>query len=131
MGEQAQALSGLKVIDLSWHIAGPYCTELLADLGADVMKIERPGKGDPSGEEGPFRDDESNLEASGLFSNLNNTKKSITLHLKTKRGAEMTKSLVTGADVLVENLRPGVMAALGLGYAVLKKINPTLVMTSI
>lgn len=129
MGEQA--LSGLKVIDLSWHIAGPYCTKLLADLGADVMKIERPGKGDPSREEGPFPDDEPNLEASGLFSYLNNNKKSITLNLKTKRGVEMIKSLVKDADVLVENFRPGVMAALGLGYDVLKKINPMLVMTSI
>lgn len=128
---EEQALSGLKVIDLTWHIAGPYCTKLLADLGAEVVKIEQPKKGDPSREEGPFPDDKPNLETSGLFAYLNNNKKSVTLNLRTKRGVEMVKNLVKDADVLVENFRPGVMADLGLSYDELKAINPLLVMTSI
>src|SRR5699024_1317387 len=105
--------------------------KMLADLSADVMKIERPVKGDPTRVEGPFTDDEPNLEASGLFSYLYNSKKTIMLNLKTTRAVEMIQILVKNADVAVDYLRPGVMAALGLGYDVLKKINPKLVMTSI
>lgn len=126
-----QALYGLKVIDLSWHIAGPYCTKLLADLGADVIKIERPETGDPSRQEGPFPEDKPDLNASGLFAYLNNNKSGITLNLKTKHGVDILKSLVRDADVLVENFSPKVLTGLGLGYEVLKEINPRLVMTSI
>lgn len=125
------ALSGLKVIDLSWHIAGPYCTKLLADLGAEVIKIEKPGEGDPSRQEGPFPNDEPNLNASGLYAYLNNNKKGITLNLKTERGKEILKTLVRDADILVENFSPRVMPSLGLSYDVLKEINPQLIMTSI
>ena len=126
-----QALSGLKVLDLSRNIAGPYCTKMLADLGAEVIKIEQPGKGDPSRREGPFPNDEPNLDASGLFGYLNNNKVGITLNLKSKRGLEIIKNLVRDADVLVENFSPRVMPSLGLSYDVLKEINPNLVMTSI
>lgn len=126
-----KALSGLKVIDLTWNIAGPYCTKLLADLGSDVIKIERPEKGDPSRMEGPFPNDEPNLQASGLYGYLNNNKKGITLNLKTEKGKEILKYLVREADILVENFSPRVMPSLGLSYEVLKEINPRLVMTSI
>ncbi|WP_050616113.1 CaiB/BaiF CoA transferase family protein [Bacillus testis] len=126
-----QALSGLKVIDLSWHIAGPYCTKLLADMGADVIKVERPEKGDPSRWEGPFPNDELDLNASGLFGYLNNNKRGLTLNLQTGQGKEMIKTLVSEADILVENFSPGVMERLGLGYKELKSINPRLIMTSI
>lgn len=126
-----KALSGLKVIDLSWHIAGPYCTKLMADFGAEVIKVEQPGSGDPSRREGPFPNDEPDPEASGLFAYLNNNKKSITLNLKTERGAAILKSLVREADILIENFSPRVMPSLGLSYDTLKEINPRLVMTSI
>ncbi|SEN04328.1 formyl-CoA transferase/CoA:oxalate CoA-transferase [Mesobacillus persicus] len=126
-----QALSGLKVIDLSWHIAGPYCTKLLADLGADVIKIEQPGIGDPSRREGPFPNDQQDLNASGLYAYLNNNKKGITLNLKSKQGSEFVKKLVKEADIVVENFSPRVMEGLGLSYETLIEINPRLIMTSI
>ncbi|MFP7296464.1 CaiB/BaiF CoA transferase family protein [Neobacillus niacini] len=128
---KGQALNGLKVIDLSWHIAGPYCTKLMADLGAQVIKIERPELGDPSRQEGPFPNDKPNLNASALYGYLNNNKQGITLNLKTERGLEIIKKLICDADILVENFSPKVMTGLGLGYEELKKINPRLVMTSI
>ncbi|WP_342514585.1 CoA transferase [Sporosarcina sp. FSL K6-1522] len=126
-----QALSGLKVVDLTWNVAGPYCTKMLADLGAEVIKIERPGIGDPSRLEGPFPNDQPDLEASGLFTYLNNNKTSITLNLKKERSVEIIKDLVRDADILVENFSPRVMPSLGLSYEVLKEINPRLVMASI
>ncbi|GHH96774.1 CaiB/BaiF CoA transferase family protein [Neobacillus kokaensis] len=125
------ALKGLKVIDLTWHIAGPYCTKLLADLGAQVIKIEQPKTGDPSRQEGPYPDDVPNLNASGLFAYLNNNKIGITLNLKSERGAEILKKLVRDTDILVENFSPRVMNSLGLSYEELKEINPRLIMTSI
>lgn len=128
---EKQALSGLKVIDLSWHIAGPYCTKLLADFGAEVIKIEQPGTGDPSRMEGPFPNDERDLDASGLFGYLNNNKKGITLNLKSANGGQLLKDLVRDADILVENFTPRVLTGLGLGYEDLKEINPGLIMTSI
>jgi crotonobetainyl-CoA:carnitine CoA-transferase CaiB-like acyl-CoA transferase len=126
-----QALSGVKVLDLTWHIAGPYCTKLLADYGADVIKVERPGKGDPARAMGPFYKDDPNLEKSGLFLHLNTNKKGITLNLKTATGKKMLKELVRYSDILVESFRPRVMPSLGLSYQALKKINPKLVMVSI
>lgn len=126
-----KALSGIKVIDLSWNIAGPYCTKLLADYGAETVKIEQPEVGDPSRLEGPFRNDEVNINASGLFSYLNNNKLGITLNLKTEHGARLLKELVKDADILVENFSPDFLSDLGLGYEDLKQINPKLVMTSI
>lgn len=126
-----KALSGLKVLDLSWHIAGPYCTKLLGDLGAEVLKVEKPGTGDPSRLEGPFPNDEPDLNASALYTYLNNNKLGITLDLKTEKGRQVVKELVQDADILVENFHPRVMEQLGLSYDVLKEINPKLVMTSI
>jgi crotonobetainyl-CoA:carnitine CoA-transferase CaiB-like acyl-CoA transferase len=125
-----QALSGLKVLDLSWHIAGPYCTKLLADYGAEVIKVERPDVGDPARDIGPFPNDKRSLEASGFFFYLNNNKKSITLDLKTDSGIRDLKELSQWADILVENFSPKVMSSLGLDYESLKSINPGLVMTS-
>ncbi|MBD3107341.1 CoA transferase [Bacillus sp. AGMB 02131] len=126
-----KALSGIKVIDLSWNIAGPYCTKLLADYGAEIIKIEQPEIGDPSRLEGPFPNDVENINASGLYAFLNNNKHGITLNLKTERSASLLKALVKDADVLVENFSPGFLSGLGLGYENLKQINPKLVMTSI
>jgi len=84
-----KALSGIKVLDLTWYVAGPYCTKLLADYGAEVIKLERPGSGDPARSIGPFPGDDPDLEKSGLFLYLNTNKKSITLNLKTDTGRKI------------------------------------------
>src|SRR4030043_1618674 len=96
-----QALSGIKVLDVGHHIAGPYCTKLLADFGAKVIKVERPDGGDPARRSGPFPDDKPYLEASGLFFYLNNNKLGITLNLKSDTGAKIFKELVKKVDILV------------------------------
>jgi len=126
-----QALSGIKVLDVGHHIAGPYCTKLLADFGAQVIKVERPDAGDPARRMGPFPHDEPNQETSGLFFYLNNNKQSITLNLKTGAGVKIFQELVKKVDILVENFSPRVMPSLGLSYDSLKAINSGLVMTSI
>ena len=125
-----RALEGVKVLDLTHHIAGPYCTKLLADFGAEVVKVERPG-GDPARRMAPFHHDEINLEKSLVFAYLNTNKQSVTLNLKTEKGLQVLKSLVEESDVLVENFAPRVMPSLGLDYETLQKINPRLVLTSI
>jgi len=126
-----QALSGVKVLDLTWQIAGPYCTKLLADYGADVIKVERPGKGDPTRAMGPFFKDDPNPEKSGLFLHLNTNKKGITLNLKSATGKKIFKQLIADSDILVESFSPHVMPSLGLDYQTLEKLNPRLVMISI
>ena len=125
------ALSHLKVIDLSHYIAGPFCTKLLAGFGAEVIKVEKPGVGDPSRKAGPFPKDNPDPEKSGLFLYLNTGKKSITLNLKTTSGIEILKKLITKADIVVENFQPRVMPELELGYTSLERINPKLILTSI
>ena len=124
-------LSGVRVLDLSSYVAGPYCTKLLAEWGAEVIKIERPGAGDGARRVGPFYRDMPDPEASGLFLYLNTGKKSVTMDLKSESGRTILKGLVETADVLVESFSPEVMEDLGLGYPTLEKINPRLVMTSI
>ena len=126
-----QVLSGMKVIDLTHYIAGPFCTKLLADYGADVIKVEKPGEGDMARRMGPFSEDTPDPEKSGLFLYLNTNKRGITLNLKTKTGVEILKQLISESDLLVENFRPRVMPGLGLDYQTLKKVNPKLVMASI
>jgi len=126
-----QALSGLVVLDLSENISGPYCTKLLADYGAEVIKIEKPVLGDTSRSIGPFPDDQPDPERSGLFLFLNTNKRSITLNLESESGTEIFKILVNGVDILVENFQPGAMAGLGLDYETLAETNPALIMTSI
>jgi CoA:oxalate CoA-transferase len=127
----AGALADLTVLDLTHHIAGPYCTKLLATYGAEVMKIERPGSGDPSRQAGPFPDDTPHGEKSGLFLHLNTNKQSVTIDLKQPRGQELVRELVKQVDVLVENFSPRVLPSLGLSYDALAALNPRLVMTSI
>ncbi len=124
------ALGDVRVLDLTHHIAGPSCTKLLADFGADVLKIERP-EGDPARNMGPFFHDEPHPEKSGWFLHLNTNKRSITLNLKSPLGAAILKELAKRADVLVENFRPGTMERLGLGHEALRAVNPRLVMTSL
>ncbi|HEY1701547.1 MAG TPA: CoA transferase [Trebonia sp.] len=121
------ALKGLRVIDFSRVVAGPYSTMLLGDMGAEVIKIERPGKGDDSRNWGPpFRG-----EVSTYFLGLNRNKQSVAIDLSTERGAEIARRLVADADVVVESFRPGVMKRLGLDYDTLKEINPRLIYCAI
>jgi len=115
-------LENIKVLDLSRVLAGPYCTMILSDLGAEVIKVEIPGTGDDSRSFGPFRNGQSLY-----FVSINREKKSISLNLKTGRGKEILRELIPKVDVLVENYRPGTMEKLGLGYDDLKEINPRLI----
>jgi crotonobetainyl-CoA:carnitine CoA-transferase CaiB-like acyl-CoA transferase len=124
-------LQGVKVLDLTTSIAGPYCTKLLSALGAEVIKVEKPGSGDVARTMGPFPCDVPDTEKSGLFLYLNTNKKSITLNIESKTGIAIFKKLVLDVDVLVENFEPKVMPELGLSYEILSKINPKIVMTSI
>jgi len=127
----AQTLSNIKILDLTWYIAGPFCTKLFADFGADVVKIEQPETGDPARHIGPFSGDDPHPDKSLLFSNLNLNKKGLTLDLKTASGKETIRELIQTTDILFESFSPGVMARLGLDYDTLKQINPQLIMTSI
>lgn len=124
---------GLKarVIELADFVAGPYCGKLLADFGADVIKIEKPGRGDDARFIGPFKGDVPNPEASGTFLYLNTNKRSVELDIETGEGRALFLDLVRTADVLIEDRMPGELAKLGLGYEDLKAINPKLVVTSI
>ena len=126
-----QALSGLKIVEYGSFVSAPYCTKLMADLGAEVIKVEEPGSGDESRRYGPFLNDEPDPEKSGLFLYLNTNKMGITLNAKTKTGQKILKRLLEEADVFVENNPPKHMAELGLDYPILKKVNPRLIVTSI
>ncbi|MBI3796208.1 MAG: CoA transferase, partial [Deltaproteobacteria bacterium] len=125
------ALSSIRVLDLTHYIAGPYCTKLLADYGAEVIKIEKPDTGDGARTLPPFFADQPGRERSGLFFFLNTNKQSMTLNLKQDRGREIVRRLAQQADVLVENFRPGVMSRLGLTHEDLRKANPRLVSVSL
>src|ERR1043166_8982434 len=126
-----QALDYVLVLDLTHYIAGPYCTKLLADYGARVIKIERPDGGDPCRQLGPFPNDAPHPEKSGLFLHLNTNKESVTLNLKLLRGRQLFMRLAAKADVVVENFHPHVMPDLGLDYPHLRPVNTRLLMTSL
>lgn len=117
-----QALEGIRILDFSHVYQGPVGTQILADYGADVIKVERPGNGDWSRAWGPFTKD-----ISMPFANLNRNKRSITVNMKTDEGKAMILKLVEKADILVHNFRQGVMEKLGFGYEDLKKIKPSLI----
>ncbi len=120
-------LEGVRVLDLSRVLAGPYATMVLADLGADVLKVEHPGRGDDTRHWGPpFAGGES-----AYFLSINRNKRSIAVDLKTPEGLEKVKGLAARADVVIENMRRGALLKLGLGYEVLKELNPGLVYCSI
>jgi glutaryl-CoA transferase len=120
-------LSGIRVIDLSRILAGPYCTMILGDQGADVIKVERPGTGDDTRTWGPpFIEGES-----AYYLCCNRNKRSITVDLKCAGGVELTKDLARDSDVLVENFTPGLMKRFGLHYEALREINPRLIYCSI
>lgn len=123
----AGALKGITVLDLTRVLAGPFCTLMLGDMGAEVIKVEEPGKGDDSRAFGPpFVGGEA-----AYYLSINRNKKSITLNLKSPRGKEVLRRLIAKADVLVENFRPGTMEKLGFGYEALKDERPDLIYCSI
>lgn len=126
-----QALSWLKVVEYGEFIAAPYCTKLMADLGAEVIKVEEPSVGDRARHHGPFLNDIPHPERSGLFLNLNTNKLGITLNIRTATGNRVLQQLLKEADVFVESNPPQEMKALGLDYHRLREINPRLIVTSI
>lgn len=126
-----KALSGLKVLEFGEFISAPYCGKLLGDLGAEVIKIEKPGGGDRARDWGPFPGDIPHPEKSGLFLNINRNKSSITLDPESVTGREIFMRLVEWADVLIEANPPAKMEKLGFTYENLSKNNPGLIMTSI
>jgi CoA:oxalate CoA-transferase len=119
-------LSGIRVVDLTRILAGPFCTMMLADMGAEVIKVETPGQGDPLRGQGAIRDG-----LSWYFAAFNRNKKSLTLNLRHEEGRAALARLIGKSDVLVENYRPGVLAAMGFDEARLKALNPSLVTCSL
>jgi crotonobetainyl-CoA:carnitine CoA-transferase CaiB-like acyl-CoA transferase len=126
-----QAFCGLKILDCTQGIGGPYCTKLLADFGAEVIKIEKPEEGDISRNLEPFAGDNQNKEKSGVFFYLNTNKQSLTLNLECDKGIMIFKELIKEADVLVENFKPGCLSKMGLSYDIVKQIKPDLIVVSI
>ncbi len=125
------ALDDLRVVEYAHFVSGPYCGKLLADLGAEVIKVEPPGIGDVARRRGPFPDDIPHPERSGLFLYLNTNKLGVTLDLKSATGVKLFKELIKQADILIENNAPSLMEKLGLDYETLSGVNPRLIMTSI
>src|SRR5918999_4288808 len=127
MTQAAGALHGIRVLDLSRVLAGPYCTMFLGDLGAEVVKVEQPGAGDDTRGWGPpFAGGES-----AYYLSINRNKRSLTLDLKSKRAVEVLRELAKVADVIIENFRPGTMERLGLGEQKLRELNPRLIYASL
>lgn len=123
-------LAGVHVIDFSWIGAGSYTTKILADLGADVIKIESSQRLDTLRMTKPFKDGKAGVNRSGYFADRNSSKRSITLNVKDERGLGLAKRLIADANLVTNNFTPGVMEKLGLGYEVLKTINPKIVFAS-
>jgi formyl-CoA transferase len=121
-----KALEGIKIIDLSRVLAGPFCTMLLADMGAEVIKVEIPGKGDDSRTFPPFKKGQGTY-----FINFNRNKKSIVLDLKNSSDVDKLLEIIKSMDVLVENFRPGTMDKMGLGYERIKEVNNQIIYASI
>ena len=119
-------LAGVRVIDLTRVLAGPFCSMSLGDMGADVIKVEEPGKGDDTRGWPPFAGGEATY-----FMSVNRNKKSLTLNMKAPEGQAILRRLIAKADVVIENFRPGTMERLGFGYDALRKLNPRLIYCSI
>lgn len=120
------SLGKVKIVDFSRVLSGPYATLILGDLGADIIKVEEPGEGDATRENRPFVNGQSHY-----FLSLNRNKRSVGINLKNAEGQEIARKLVAGADVVVENYRPGKMASFGLDYATLAKSDPRIIYCSI
>ena len=125
------ALSSLKIVEVGEMVSAPYCSKLLADMGAEVVKIERPKVGDRARTRGPFPGGQPNPETSGLFLYLNTNKCGVTLDITQPEGFEILEKLVASADILIHNVTPPEMDRVGLTYAGMQRANPKLIMTSI
>jgi formyl-CoA transferase len=122
-----QALEDVKVLDLSRILAMPYCSMMLGDLGAEIIRVERPGTGDETRQWGPpWKGDQS-----AYYLSINRNKKSITVDLKKKEGQEIILQLARRSDILLENFLPGALAGMGLGYEQIKAINPGIIYASV
>ena len=121
-----EMLQGVKILDLSTVIAGPYCSNLLADFGANVIKIEQPGGGDPFRRLGPYYKRVAIRHAS-----LNRNKKSVTLDLHTEKGREMLFKMIENADVVIENFKTGTLEKWGVSVAKMREHNPNIIITHI
>jgi len=124
------ALDDVKIIEYGEFIGAPYCSKLLADMGAEVIKIERPS-GDIARRRGPYLGDNPGLERSGFFLYLNANKFGVTLDLEKATGREIFRKLIKDTDIFIEDTKPGTLEALGLGYSELKRLKPSLIVTSI
>jgi CoA:oxalate CoA-transferase len=131
MHDTDHTLGDIRVLDLSEGVAGPFCAKLLAGLGAEVIKVERPGCGEASRRAGPFPHPAPHTEQSAVFLYLNTGKKGITLDVTSPTGTAILRRLVNTCDILIESFPPGAMDQLGLGYATLERLNPGLIYTSI
>ena len=118
----AGALDGIRVLDLTRTLAGPFCTQLLGDMGADVIKIEEPSHGDETREWGPFWDD-----LSTQFVSFNRNKRSIALNLRDKRAVDVCLQLASQADIMIESFRAGTADRMGIGYAKVAELNPRII----
>ena len=125
------ALQGVRLLEYGQLVSAPYCAKLLADLGAECIKIEQPPSGDPARRRGPFPEDIPHPEKSGLFLYVNTNKLGVTLDPSTPTGRVIFQRLVQEADILIEDRPPGEMERLGLGYVALSALNPALIVTSI
>lgn len=119
-------LEGIRVLDMGRFVSAPFCGMMLADMGAEVIKIEKPGKGEDTRGVGPFKNG-----VSLYVPTYNRNKKGITLQTRAKEGIELLKDLIRKSDVIIENFRPGVIRKMGLGYEEVKRINPRIIMASI
>jgi len=129
--ENAGPLAGVRVLSNEVQLAGPYCSMTLADRGAEVIKIERPKYGDSAREGAPIIKNDDGERVSGYFMRFNRNKRSLTLNLKDPKGQEIYRELAAKSDVVIDNLRPGVMEKLGFGYDALCTINPGIIYVSI
>ena len=124
-------LEGVRVLDLGSQVSAPFCARLLADFGADVIKVEAPGQGDPARRVGPFVGDAPHPESSISFLYLNTNKRGVTLDLHRATGAAVLRKLLAMVDVVVENFVPSEATSLGLDYPAIKSVNHRTVVTSI
>jgi crotonobetainyl-CoA:carnitine CoA-transferase CaiB-like acyl-CoA transferase len=131
MTDQEPVLGDIRVLDLSEGVAGPFCTKLLFGLGAEVIKVERPGLGDVTRGEAPFLGNDANPEKSALFLYLNSGKKSVTLDAESPTGSGILRTLAAEFDILVESYPAGTMDRMGLSYSSLADLNPPIIYTSI
>lgn len=126
-----KSLDGIRVLSFELQVAGPYCTMMLADQGADVIKVERPGIGDPGRQMAPMISNERGEKQSGYFLRFNRNKRSLTLNLRSPEGRKIFRDLAARSDVVVQNARPGLLDEAGLGFDQLREVNPGLIYASI